>query len=62
MVIGADGHAKVVISTIIAAGIEVDKIFDDNHPVDNHHGAGGIVINDLPGHSLAVGMSAKLIW
>jgi sugar O-acyltransferase (sialic acid O-acetyltransferase NeuD family) len=30
IVIGAGGHAKVVISTLIASGIKVNKIFDDN--------------------------------
>jgi sugar O-acyltransferase (sialic acid O-acetyltransferase NeuD family) len=30
IVIGAGGHAKVVISTLIASGIKVEKIFDDN--------------------------------
>lgn len=30
IIIGAGGHAKVVISTLIASGIKVNKIFDDN--------------------------------
>jgi sugar O-acyltransferase (sialic acid O-acetyltransferase NeuD family) len=30
IVIGAGGHAKVVISTLLASGIKIDKIFDDN--------------------------------
>ncbi|HVN96706.1 MAG TPA: acetyltransferase [Syntrophorhabdaceae bacterium] len=30
IVIGAGGHAKVVVSTLIAAGVEVSKIYDDH--------------------------------
>jgi UDP-perosamine 4-acetyltransferase len=30
MIIGAGGHAKVVVSTLIASGIMVSKIYDDN--------------------------------
>ena len=30
IVIGAGGHAKVVISTLLASDIKIDKIFDDN--------------------------------
>ncbi len=30
IVIGAGGHSKVVVSTLIASGIEVNRIYDDN--------------------------------
>jgi sugar O-acyltransferase (sialic acid O-acetyltransferase NeuD family) len=30
IVIGAGGHAKVVIRTLLASGIKIDKVFDDN--------------------------------
>lgn len=30
IVIGAGGHAKVVVSTLIASGIKINKIYDDN--------------------------------
>lgn len=29
-VLGAGGHAKVVVSTLLAAGLSVDGLFDDD--------------------------------